>query len=471
MLGGSLDVRSHLGNANNKIILAGGGLISLTAASATTTTFSVARDIEVTASSAIGSWAGTGTNQTVVVDLASGKSISGKGNLTRHLSTTSIGSGNKEEVRLSGGMSGYTGTFENIGGVTVIQTTSTSGGAWKLTGGTIKLNTTSDTHIADGSGKSDLLMNGGTLDMNGKSETINGLSGNTGTVQNQFASTTSTLTLGAGDATASFGGIIRDNSGTGGTLALTKTGSGTQTLSASNSYTGATSVNQGKLVMGDSAADMFTTSGVTVAAGTASGTSVATLAGNGTIGGNVSLAAESSSGFKNGGILAPTAAASGTKLSVTGTTTFGTGSIFEWNMSATAPATDPGNGTLNSGSYGQLAGAGSISGSDAVFQIVLGAGNAFTDAFWNSDKTWNNIFTGAGATTNLASIFSSMSGTGITYGSGQGTVAGEGYFTFSSTSPHLDRRPRAHQRPRRTAHHRRTPPPPQGGEVILTFKF
>jgi hypothetical protein len=81
-----------------------------------------------------------------------------------------------------------------------------------------------------------------------------------------------------------------------------------------------------------------------------------------------------------------------------------------------------------------LAGTGAISGGDAVFKIVLGGGNAFTDAFWNSDKTWNNIFTGAGATTNLASIFSSMSGTGITYGSGQGTVAGEGYFTFSGTS-------------------------------------
>ena len=148
------------------------------------------------------------------------------------------------------------------------------------------------------------------------------------------------------------------------------------------------------------------------------------------------LTAESSTGFKNGGVLAPTAAASGTKLSVSGTTTFNTGSIFEWSMSAIDPAIDPGNGEANSGSYGQLAGTDTISGSDAVFKIVLGSGNAFTHAFWNTNKTWNNILTGAGATTNLASIFSSMSGLGLTYdsGLGRGNVGTEGYFTFSGTS-------------------------------------
>ena len=84
-------------------------------------------------------------------------------------------------------------------------------------------------------------------------------------------------------------------------------------------------------------------------------TPVATLAGNGTIGGNITLIAESSTGLTNGGVLAPTAASSGTKLSVTGTTSFGTGSIFEWDISATDPATNPG-AVANSGSYGQLAG-------------------------------------------------------------------------------------------------------------------
>jgi len=69
-----------------------------------------------------------------------------------------------------------------------------------------------------------------------------------------------------------------------------------------------------------------------------------------------------------------------------------------------------------------------------VFKIVLGAGNAFTDAFWNSNKSWSNIFTGDGATNTLASIFSSISNPDITFAANQGTVAGRGYFAFSGTS-------------------------------------
>ncbi len=215
-----------------------------------------------------------------------------------------------------------------------------------------------------------------------------------------------------------------------GSNSLVKTGSGTATLTATNTYTGATQVENGTLVINGSTS---TSSIVTVAAGTAAAAPVAVLGGIGIIGGNVILAAESASSFKNGGVLAPTAAASGTNLSVTGTTTFNTGSIFAWSMSATTPEDDPGV-LANSGLYGQLAGTGAISGSDAVFNILLGAGNAFTDAFWNSDKSWTNLFTGDGATASLASIFSSIGGEGITYASGKGLVTGEGYFTFNGTS-------------------------------------
>ena len=214
---------------------------------------------------------------------------------------------------------------------------------------------------------------------------------------------------------------------------LAKFGTNTLTLSGTNTYTGATQINQGKLVVGGTGS---ITSNATVGAGTVTAIPVATLGGTGTIGGNVTLTAESSSGFKNGGVLAPTAAASGTKLSVTGTTAFGAGSIFQWDMSATDPATDPGNGTANSGSYGQLAGTGTISGSNAVFMIVLGSANAFTDTFWNTDKTWNDVFTGDGATNSLTSIFSSIGGAGITYNSelGRGDVDTRGYFTLNGSS-------------------------------------
>ena len=205
---------------------------------------------------------------------------------------------------------------------------------------------------------------------NNESVTLATLSGS-GTVQNtKYWGRTQTLTVAAG----SFSGTITDlaitsgGPGTGDTrINLVKNTAGTLTLSGTNSYGGTTTASAGKLVINGN--NSAATGTITVAAGTVTGTPVATLAGsgtgsNGTIGGNVSLAAESSSGFKNGGVLAPTAAASGTKLSVAGTTTFGTGSIFEWDLNASTSDT----GTTNQGNYGQLAGTGAISGSNAVFK-------------------------------------------------------------------------------------------------------
>ncbi|MCU0781219.1 MAG: autotransporter-associated beta strand repeat-containing protein, partial [Akkermansiaceae bacterium] len=77
---------------------------------------------------------------------------------------------------------------------------------------------------------SNLVVNAGTLEMNGKSETINGLSGGGGVIQNLLADTSSTLTLGDADASATFGGTLRDNFDTNAILALTKTGAGTQVM-------------------------------------------------------------------------------------------------------------------------------------------------------------------------------------------------------------------------------------------------
>jgi autotransporter-associated beta strand protein len=220
--------------------------------------------------------------------------------------------------------------------------------------------------------------------------------------------------------------LITAISGNGG---FAQVGSGTTEFTLANVYKGPTAVSAGTLLInGDNSA---ATGAVTVAAGTATGTPVAKLGGtgigtNGRIGGNVILTAESASGFKNGGVLAPTAAASGTKLSVAGATTFNTGSLFEWNLNAATSDT----GTTNQGNYGQLAGTGVIGGSGAVFKIVLGSNN-FDDAFWDTNKTWNNLFTGDGADNTLASIFSSFSGTGV---SSTGVVDGQGQFSFSDTS-------------------------------------
>jgi autotransporter-associated beta strand protein len=247
LLGGNMSASGATwGAASNKVILKGGSLFISGGAAATTVNN---RDIEVAAAS------GISTNATVsgVQALELGGAITGSGNITRYSSVTGT---SISEVRFLGDMSGYTGTFENTGtsanARVIVQTTATSGGIWKLTGGTLRINTASaDTAIANGTGKSDLLMNGGILDLNGKEETINGLSGSAGIVQSNADGLTGTLTLGDADTTATFGGTLRNNPGGAATgkLGITKIGSGTQTLSGPCNHTGPTLVNAGKLMV------------------------------------------------------------------------------------------------------------------------------------------------------------------------------------------------------------------------------
>ncbi|MCX6965131.1 MAG: autotransporter-associated beta strand repeat-containing protein, partial [Verrucomicrobia bacterium] len=108
---------------------------------------------------------------------------------------------------------------------------------------TISANTTlalgAANQIANGAGKGNLIINSGTFNMAGFSETINGLSGN-GTIDGNGA----TLNVGDNNATSTFSGVIKN---TAGTLALTKIGNGTLSLSGTNAYSGGTTVNAGTL--------------------------------------------------------------------------------------------------------------------------------------------------------------------------------------------------------------------------------
>jgi autotransporter-associated beta strand protein len=81
-----------------------------------------------------------------------------------------------------------------------------------------------------------------TLDINTFSTTIDGLGG-AGTVDT-VAGGTPTLTVGANGGSGTFSGAIRNSSGT---LALTKVGAGTETLTGANTYGGTTLVTGGTL--------------------------------------------------------------------------------------------------------------------------------------------------------------------------------------------------------------------------------
>jgi len=98
------------------------------------------------------------------------------------------------------------------------------------------------TQIPNGSGKGNVV-NNGTLTMGGISHTINGLSGS-GTIDG--ISGTPTLTVGDNNATSSFSGVIKN---TAGTLSLTKIGTGSLTLTGVNTYSGATSISDGGIIV------------------------------------------------------------------------------------------------------------------------------------------------------------------------------------------------------------------------------
>ena len=121
--------------------------------------------------------------------------------------------------------------------------------------------------IPHGVGKGNLVFDPGTegaeiqdafLNLNGnRTETVNGLSavgaGNS-FIQNNTAGA-GLLIIGDNNATASFNGVIRNNSGSGGTMAITKMGTGTQTFAGTtaNTFTGLTTVNGGVLVFNKTA--------------------------------------------------------------------------------------------------------------------------------------------------------------------------------------------------------------------------
>jgi fibronectin-binding autotransporter adhesin len=85
------------------------------------------------------------------------------------------------------------------------------------------------------------------FDLNGTTQTINGLSSTATAPSNNFVNSSAlgaVLILGDSAATANYGGVIQDGAGT---VSITKIGAGTQTFSGISTYTGVTTVQGGSL--------------------------------------------------------------------------------------------------------------------------------------------------------------------------------------------------------------------------------
>ncbi|MCF7784866.1 MAG: autotransporter-associated beta strand repeat-containing protein [Prosthecobacter sp.] len=109
----------------------------------------------------------------------------------------------------------------------------------------------------------------GIFRLNNKNETIGGLSSTSGAgiVENESGSaSTATLTVNVATGSQTYSGALRNGDGTGtdGTLAFTKSGAGTQVLTGTNTYSGATTVSAGMLQVGSSGSGTTGTGAVTV---------------------------------------------------------------------------------------------------------------------------------------------------------------------------------------------------------------
>ncbi len=146
----------------------------------------------------------------------------------------------------------FNGPGTNIfGGVnTYANNTAINGGTVKLAGPAVLPVGVTGWTVLDGGSTA------GTLDLNGNNQTLNGLSGITGTtlgrIVNNGGTGVNTLTISNWSA-PTYAGLILDTNvnGSNGKIALVIAGAGTQTLSGNNNYSGGTTVNYpAKLLIG-----------------------------------------------------------------------------------------------------------------------------------------------------------------------------------------------------------------------------
>ncbi len=185
-----------------------------------------------------------GVNDTVVFDNTIG--LGGTIALNTNVSPLSVTVNNPSynyTVSGSGVIAGATALSKSGAATLKLSTVNTYTGGTTINAGTLQLGAANA--IPGSAFAGDVTVNG-TLDLNTFSEALNGLNGS-GTVDT-VAGGTPTLTVGANGDNGTFSGVIQNSIGT---LALVKSGAGTETLSGANTYSGATTLSGGTLQIGN----------------------------------------------------------------------------------------------------------------------------------------------------------------------------------------------------------------------------
>ncbi len=161
-------------------------------------------------------------------------------NLTATRSPGSVTVDSTKNYTFTGsGISGATGLAKKGSGSLTLSNPNTYTGNTVLSAGTLKVGAASS--IPDGAGAGNVSVTAAaTLDLNGNSEGINGLSGG-GTVTNSGGD--ATLTVGLNDVGGTFAGTLQ------GPVGFTKQGTNTLNLTGTTAHTAATTVGQGTLVL------------------------------------------------------------------------------------------------------------------------------------------------------------------------------------------------------------------------------
>lgn len=138
-------------------------------------------------------------------------------------------------------LSGALNVVQDGFGTTVLTGSNQQIGNIRVNSGTLRLGNV----VALGSTTNTLTVNGGVLDLSGKSVTVGGLSGSTAGVITTGTAGALTLSV-AQDGNTLYTGALRNGPGTG-VLSLAKSGTGTLALTGSSNYSGATTVTGGFL--------------------------------------------------------------------------------------------------------------------------------------------------------------------------------------------------------------------------------